>query len=198
MFAPSHLSDAPPAVHKDAKAAAKAEASSDKLAKSAAVAAASGGIAAAFPVYGWIIGACAEATALSLTVASKMSGRNAKILAGDESAIAGFLKRISKMKADKRAKLAERLKKELLQHEKHPKKNNAWKVRDNALRLKLGALYAAQHHAEAHPHTALDPLGPTPAEVEASSDNTYLLLGAIGLGLVGVGGYAYTHRKEKK
>lgn len=141
------------------------------LAKASAGVAATGAVAAVVaPPWSLIVTAAAAATSLGLQVASKVSGRNAKALTGDEAAIAGFIRRAAKMKAAARKKEAEHLLKALKKHEARPKKARAWKVKENVLKMKLAALYAAQHHAGKHPDTPLDPDGPTPAQVEATPD----------------------------
>lgn len=195
MFEPSPYSYAGPDLEvarytDDAQKEAKLSAG---LAKASAGVAATAAVSAAVaPPWSLIVTAAAAATSLGIQVASKMSGRNAKALSGDQAAIAPFIRRAGRMKAARRKHEAERLLKVLEKHEAHPKKTRAWKVRNNVLKMKLGALYAAQQHGHENPHTPIEPGAPSPAEVEAGAgDGGWLGIPYWGWGLgIVVGGGA--------
>jgi hypothetical protein len=130
---------------------------------------------AAIPAVPWtqIAAAVGVAVAGCLAAGEAIGARNEKILRGDESAIVPFIKSVSRWKSDKRKKVAARLLKEYqnhLQHEKTGLFAKAWRIRKNALAMKMGALYAAESHKRRKPNVALDPKGPTPAQVEAAPD----------------------------
>lgn len=195
-FEPSEYSgsDAPaPTVYKQ-ESAKEAKLSAGLAKASAGVAATAAVSAAVAPPWSLIVTAAAAATSLGIQVASKVSGRNARALTGDEAAIAPFVKRAAKMKAAKRKQVAEKLLKALQKHSAHPKKTRPWKVKDNVLKMKLGALYAAQNHAHKNPHQALEPGAPTSAQVEAAADTgvmglpdwVFWGLGVVGLGAAGL------------
>jgi hypothetical protein len=130
---------------------------------------------AAIPAVPWtqIAAAVGVAVAGCIAAGEAIGARNEKILRGDESAIVPFIKAVSRWKSAKRKKVAERLLKEYrnhLQHEKTGVFAKAWRIRKNALAMKMGALYAAESHKRRKPNVALDPAGPTPAQVEAAPE----------------------------
>lgn len=208
MFEPSHLSDladTPKATKGKADAAKeqKLSAGLDKASKAVAATAAASSVVA--PPWSLVVSAAAAATALGLQVASKVSGHNAQILAGDERAIAPYVKRAAKMTAAQRKKEASKLLKQLKAWNKKPHKDTdrAWKVRANLLKMKLAALYAAQHHGHHKPKTPLVPGGPTPVQVEAAGGRlhapgpagvSWWVWGGGALGLAVVGGVLVARR----
>ena len=103
----------------DAEKEAKLSSGLDKASKAVAATGAAATLVA--PPWSLIVTAAAAATSLGIKVASAVSGRNARALQGDEAAIAGFIKRMAKMKSAKRKKLAEKLLKQLNKHKKHKK-----------------------------------------------------------------------------
>lgn len=130
---------------------------------------------AAIPAVPWtqIAAAVGVAVAGCLAAGEAIGARNEKILRGDESAIVPFIKQVAKWKSDKRKKVAERLLKEYQNHLRHEKTGvfaKAWRIRKNVLAMKMGALYAAESHSRRKPNVALDPAGPTPAQVEAEPE----------------------------
>lgn len=127
--------------------------------------------AAAIPAYPWsLIASAAIATVgVALKVAGAIGARNQKILQGDESTIAGFMRRCAKWKSAHRERVAKRLLKEYEHHKKHKKHGKPWKVRENLLSMKLAALYAVEANAKARPNKPL--MGaPPPVEVEQGPD----------------------------
>lgn len=155
---------------KEAAKAAKTNAAGQSIASAASgvaltVAAAAVGVA---PPFGAIFAALSAAVGGCLIAADAIGKRNQKILRGDQAAIAPFLKRVSRWKADKRKQVATRLLKEYDRHKRNKPKNpkNPWKVRENELSMKLAALYAAEAHARVKPHKPIDPESPTPAQIE--------------------------------
>lgn len=130
---------------------------------------------AAIPAVPWtqIAAAAAVAVAGCLAAGEAIGARNEKILRGDESAIVPFIKSVSRWKSAKRKKVAESLLKQYQNHLQHEKTGifaKAWRIRKNTLAMKMGALYAAESHKRRKPNVALDPKGPTPAQVEAAPD----------------------------
>lgn len=150
---------------------AKLSAGLDKASKAVAATGVAASVVA--PPWSLIVTAAAAATALGIKVASAISGRNARALSGDEAAIAPFIKRANKMKPAKRKNVAERLLAALQRHTKKKGRGRPWKVRDNVLKMKLGALYAVEQHHKQKPNVKLDPDGPTPAEIAARPDGYF-------------------------
>jgi hypothetical protein len=128
--------------------------------------------ALAVPAYPFnlIAAAVAASVAACLAVAGAIGKRNQKLLRGDKTAIAPFLKHVAKWKSAKRTRVAARLLKEYEKHKRHQRHGKPWKVRENMLSMKLGALYAAEAHARMKPHVPLDPDGQSAAQVEAQPD----------------------------
>ena len=155
----------------------------------------------AIPAVPWtqIAGAVAAAVGAGIAAGEAIGRRNEKILRGDESAIVPFIKQVSRWKSAKRKKVAERLLKEYQNHLRHEKTGafaKAWRIRKNALALKMGALYAAESHSRRKPHVALDPAGPTPAQVEAEPEIPPWLWVGGGVAILTIIGAAVVRRRS--
>lgn len=156
---------------------------------------------AAIPAVPWtqIAAAVGVAVAGCIAAGEAIGARNEKILRGDESAIVPFIKHVAKWKSAKRKKVAARLLKEYQNHLRHEKTGifaKAWRIRKNALAMKMGALYAAESHSRRKPNVALDPAGPTPSQVEAEPEIPAWLWVGGGVAVFAIIGAAVARRRS--
>lgn len=130
----------------------------------AATIGAASAVVAAIPPFGPIAAVIGGSIALGLTIAAAVRDGEDKVLRGDSSVIAGYIKKVAKWDRAKRKKEAEKL---LVKYQKHTEKGekkylltkkkykdtDAWRIAHKKLKMKLLALHVSEVTARAFPNS---------------------------------------------